>query len=165
MTNNDIIRSVRYILNIKDPVMIDIFKLAGYDMKEYRLIDIMRKEDDSSYTECDSQLLGVFLDGLIIYKRGKRETLGQDTKRRFVPLDNNEILKKLRVAFRLTDEDIFHLLQSVDFNVSKSEINALFRKKGHVNYKNCGNQILRNFLKALATRGKKIKNLGSQAKK
>ena len=148
MTNNDIIRSLRYTLNVKDPVMIDIFQLAGYEMKDYRLVDIMRQEDDSSYTACDDQLLGLFLDGLIIYKRGKRETPGPNKRRPVVPLDNNEVLKKLRVAFKLTDEDIFNLLKSVGFDLSKSEINALFRKKGHANYKNCGSQILRNFLKA-----------------
>lgn len=64
-------------------------------------------------------------------------------------MTNNDILKKLRVALKLRDEDIIHILQLVDFEVSKSELNALFRTEDHPNYKECGDQLLRNFLNGL----------------
>jgi len=64
-------------------------------------------------------------------------------------MTNNDILKKLRVALRLRDEDIISILMLVDFPVSKSEINALFRTEDHPNYKECGDQLLRNFLNGL----------------
>jgi uncharacterized protein YehS (DUF1456 family) len=66
-------------------------------------------------------------------------------------LTNNDILKKLRVALSLRDEDIIEILKLADFEVSKSELTALFRKEDHPNYKPCGDQLLRNFLNGLVT--------------
>jgi len=64
-------------------------------------------------------------------------------------MTNNDILKKLRVALKLRDDDIIEILKLVDFPISKSEISALFRAEDHPNYKECGDQILRNFLNGL----------------
>ena len=62
------------------------------------------------------------------------------------------ILKKLRIAFDLKQEDIEALMARSNFKVSSSEIGALFRKAGHDNYRPCGDQLLRNFLKGLTLR-------------
>ena len=64
-------------------------------------------------------------------------------------MSNNDILKKLRVALQLRDDQIIEILKLVDFNITRSELGALFRKEDHPNYKNCGDQILRNFLNGL----------------
>lgn len=64
-------------------------------------------------------------------------------------LTNNDILKKIRVALELKDEDVIKILKLADFEVSKSELNALYRKPDHPNYKECGDQLLRNFLNGL----------------
>ena len=74
-------------------------------------------------------------------------------------MTNNEVLKKLRVALSLRDTDILDILKLVDFNMSKSEISAIFRKEDHPNYKECGDQLLRNFLNGLIIkrRGKREK--------
>lgn len=64
-------------------------------------------------------------------------------------LTNNDILKKLRVALELKDEDIVKILKLADFELSKSELNALYRNPTHPNYKECGDQLLRNFLNGL----------------
>jgi len=66
-----------------------------------------------------------------------------------IPMTNNDILKKLRVALKLRDEDIIQILSLADFEVSKGEISALFRTEEHPNYKECGDQLLRNFLNGL----------------
>ncbi len=66
-----------------------------------------------------------------------------------MPLTNNDILKKLRVALQLKDEDIIEILQLVDFRVTKTELSAFFRKEDHPNYKPLQDQILRNFLNGL----------------
>jgi uncharacterized protein YehS (DUF1456 family) len=66
-------------------------------------------------------------------------------------LTNNDILKKLRVALELKDEDIIHILKLNNFEITKSELSALFRKEDHPNYKPCGDQLLRNFLNGLIT--------------
>lgn len=64
-------------------------------------------------------------------------------------MTNNDILKKLRVALKLRDEDIIQILKLAEFSVTKSEVNALFRAEDHPNYKECGDQLLRNFLNGL----------------
>jgi len=64
-------------------------------------------------------------------------------------LTNNDILKKLRVALQLKDEDVQKILKLSDFEISISEINALYQKPDHRNFKECGDQLLRNFLDGL----------------
>ena len=64
-------------------------------------------------------------------------------------LSNNDILKKLRVAHKLKDEDIVKILKLVDFEITKGALGDLFRKDDHPNYQEAGDQILRNFLNAL----------------
>ncbi|WP_282054311.1 DUF1456 family protein [Maribacter luteus] len=64
-------------------------------------------------------------------------------------MTNNDIFKKLRVALMLRDDEIVEILKLVDFNITKSELGALFRKEDHPNYMECGDQILRNFLNGL----------------
>ena len=69
-----------------------------------------------------------------------------------LPISNNTVLKKLRVAFELKEDDLHAILQAADFPVTKPELSALFRKVGHSNYRVCGDQLLRNFLKGLTLR-------------
>ena len=69
-------------------------------------------------------------------------------------MTNNEILKKLRVALELKDTDIIEILKLADFEISKSEVSALFRNPDHRNYKVCGDQIMRNFLNGLISRNR-----------
>ncbi|AKQ44961.1 hypothetical protein TH63_03865 [Rufibacter radiotolerans] len=64
-------------------------------------------------------------------------------------MTNNDIMKKLRVALQFRDDDIIDILKLVDFNITKSELGAIFRKEDHPNYKPCGDQLLRNFLNGL----------------
>jgi len=66
-------------------------------------------------------------------------------------MTNNDIFKKLRVAHKLTNTDIVAICKLADFTVSESELGAFFRKEGHAKYRNCGDQILRNFLNGLIT--------------
>lgn len=72
-------------------------------------------------------------------------------------MDNNDIFKKLRIAFDMKDTDIIETLKLSDFEISKSELGALFRNKNHRNYKPCGDQLLRNFLNGLIAREKNKK--------
>jgi len=64
-------------------------------------------------------------------------------------LNNNDVLKKIRVALKLRDNDIVDILKLVDFNIGKSELNAFFRKEDHPKYMPLQDQILRNFLNGL----------------
>jgi uncharacterized protein YehS (DUF1456 family) len=146
MINNDVIRSVRYMLNISEFKLVDIVKLGGGDTNQADMNAYIKKEEEPGFKECPQNLMAHFLNGLIYLKRGK------DESRPPMPIElptNNVVLKKLRVAFELKDDDIIAFLEKAGFKVSKTEISAFFRKEGHTNYRNCGDQFLRNFLKGL----------------
>ena len=64
-------------------------------------------------------------------------------------LTNNDILKKLRVALKMRDDDIVKVLSLVDFEITKSELGAFFRSVDHPKYMECHDQILRKFLNGL----------------
>lgn len=64
-------------------------------------------------------------------------------------MTNNDVFKKLRVALMLRDDEIVEILKLADFKISKSELSAFFRKDDHPNFRECGDQVLRNFLNGL----------------
>lgn len=149
MINNDILRRLRYALDIKDPVMIAIFKADGLEMRKDALLDLLKKETDPSYVKCSDQVLASFLNGLIIHKRGPKENSPAQENKPAQSLTNNLIMKKLRIALELKEEDILGMLKLAEINVSASELTALFRREGHKHFKECGDQFLRNFIKGL----------------
>jgi uncharacterized protein YehS (DUF1456 family) len=150
--NNDVLRSIRYTLDLSDAKVAEMLQLAEREIAPSDIAPLLKKEDEEGFIECDDEIMVAFLDGLIIHKRGKMEPRPAQEKKRDARLTNNIILKKLRVAFELKDEDMHSTLEFAGFNVSKPELSALFRAKGHKNYRACGDQLLRNFLKGLAMR-------------
>jgi uncharacterized protein YehS (DUF1456 family) len=152
MTYNDILRTLRYALNMSDAAMLDIFNLSGHALEPSNLAGLLKKEEDRGYRICSAAVLGWFLDGLITRNRGKREIAPDRVKGPAAPLNNNAILKKLRIALELDEENMLGIMKLANITVSRSELTALFRKKEHKNYKECGDQFLRSFLKGLAVR-------------
>ncbi len=152
MINNDILRRVRYALNINDSSMIEIFKQADYHMALPELVSLLKKDDEQGFMECSDKIMEYFLNGLIYSRRGKIESKQGQDKKTNNTLSNNTILKKLRIAMELREEDMLEIMEIADMKVSKSELTALFRKEGHKNYKDCGDQFLRNFIKGLTIR-------------
>lgn len=150
MLNNDVMRSLRYILNVNDAKIAEITRLTGCEIPDSEAVAYLKKDDEDGFKPCPDRIMAHFLDGLVIYKRGKDESRPRPPIE--LPVTNNTVLKKLRVAFELKEDDMHAILKSVDFPVSKPELNALFRKAGHSNYRVCGDQLLRNFLKGLAQR-------------
>ncbi len=149
MINNDVLRSLRYMLNISEFKLVEIVVLGGGEVTQAKMNAYIKKEDEPGFEECPQNVMSRFLNGLIYLKRGK-----DDSRPPLAPElpTNNVVLKKLRVAFELKDEDIISMLDSIGFNLSKTELSALFRKEGHHNYRACGDQLLRNFLKGLTDR-------------
>jgi len=149
MTNNDILRRLRYALNFKDSEIVAIFKLSEHEIEQSALLDLLKKEGQEGYVDCSNDLLELFLDGLIILKRGRRDNKPGLAESLPTPLTNNAILKKLRIALDLKEGDMLAILKKANIHVSKAELTALFRRPGHRNHKACGDQFLRNFLKGL----------------
>lgn len=158
-------------MDIKDTDMMKIFKLGGIEVTKEEVVDMLTKlkktpqheaenadvvENDYVLT-CDIMMLESFLNGFITFKRGKQDPKPGQPAGQAMPLQTNEsannlLLKKMKIALSLTSEDVLDILDSVGVKVTKGELGALLRKKGHKNYKECGDRYARNFLKGLAVK-------------
>lgn len=146
MTNNDILRRIRYSFDFSDSKMIAVFGMADHIVSRSEISDWLKKEDDPAYQECSDTLLAIFLNGLINDKRGKKED-GQLLPEQV--LTNNIILKKLRIALDLKTDDIIEIMGLTEISISKHELSAFFRKPENRHYRGCKDQVLRNFLKGV----------------
>jgi len=146
MTNNDILRRLRYIFDINDTKMIAIFGLADHTVSREQISEWLKKDDDPAYKACIDTDLAIFLNGLINDKRGKKDGPQPTPEKK---LNNNIIFRKLKIALNLKEEDTLAILKSADLIVSKHELSAFFRREDHKHYRVCKDQILRNFLKGL----------------
>lgn len=148
MLNNDVLRSVRFSLDASDAKVAEIIRLSGGEADSDEVTAMLRKDGEEGYRECSDELLAHFLNGLVLHLRGPDEN--RPLRPIELPVTNNQVLKKLRVAFELQEDDMHAILKAAGFAVSKPELNAVFRKPGSKNYRACGDQLLRNFLKGLS---------------
>ncbi len=146
MTNNDILRRIRYTFNFSDSKMITIFGLAGFPVSRALISDWLKKEDNPAFQKCSDKQLAIFLNGWIIDRRGKKEGPQPKPETR---LTNNIIFRKLKIALNLQADDVLAIMQLANFNISKHELSAFFRKPDNKHYRECQDQILRNFLKGV----------------
>ncbi len=170
MENNDILIRLRYALDIKDADMITIFKLGGVTVtrnelqkmliksKDNGIIDsAQEKSGDDNINQCDLHTLESFLNGFIIFKRGKQESKpGESEKQAFIMKDsktvNNVFMKKIKIALSLTSEDMLDIFKAGEAHLSNGELSALLRREGQRNYRVCGDKYVKCFLKGLAVR-------------
>lgn len=152
MINNDVLRSIRYMLDLGDNRVVEIAHLADpalpLDRDDVRAF--LLREDEPGYVACSDAVLAHVLDGLIVHLRGRDERVPQRPVEQRIR--NNVVLKKLRVAFQLKDDDVHAVFASAGFPLAKPELSALFRQPDHKNYRLCGDQLLRAFLKGLTLR-------------
>ncbi|MEE9445917.1 MAG: DUF1456 family protein [Cocleimonas sp.] len=146
MINNDVLRRLRYTFDYSDSAMM---KLASTQDKKVTRAEVsawLKKDDDPTQEKCIDEQLAIFLNNLIDDKRGKREGPQRPPEKR---LTNNLIFMKLKIALNLQAEDVLEILALASFKISKHELSAFFRKPGHKHYRECKDQILRNFLQGL----------------
>ena len=128
MTNNDVLRRIRYILSYDDKKMLLLFSLGGKTISTDVLIKKLKKNTESDFLNCNDNHLAAFLNGLIIKKRGKKEGLQHSPEKK---LNNNMIFTKLKIAFHLKSDDILEILTLADFELSLHELSSFFRKRIH----------------------------------
>jgi len=143
---NDCLRRIRYILDLSDDKMIAVFAQAEQAVTRAEISAWLKQEEDPAYEECIDVMFATFLNGLINKLRGKKEGPQAAPEEK---LNNNIILRKLKIAFDLQADDILSLLLTANLAISKHELSAFFRKPGHKHYRACKDQILRNFLMEL----------------
>ena len=153
MINNDVLRRVRYALDLNDATMMDIFALGDLNVTREELLNYLKKDNDDAFAPLNNRKLAAFLDGLITFKRGKKEDGA--VKKPEGDLDNNGILRKLRIALEFKEEDMLDTLDLAGFKLSNPELSAFFRHADHKHHRKCGDQVLRNFLQGLVLRFRK----------
>jgi len=151
MNNNDILRRLRYALNLSDAKMIKIFARVGQVLNEDEVQSLLGKEDEEGTVICLDDLMAAFLDSLIVELRGPPRP-GSPPPAIPDRISNNDIIKKVRIALKLQEADMMAILEAGGQPMSKGELSALFRKPGHKHYRACGDQVMRAFLRGLTLR-------------
>lgn len=146
MTNNDVLRRLRFIFDFSDSKMISLFALADHQVSREQISDWLKKDDDPAYKDCDDVQLAIFLNGLINDKRGKKEGAQPEPETR---INNNIIFRKLKIALNLQAEGILEIMALAEAELSKHELSAFFRRPDHKHHRVCNDQILRYFLKGM----------------
>lgn len=147
MDNNEVLRSLRKALSANENTMAEIYSLSGVQMEGQQMKNLLKQVNESEFQTCEDAALAHFLRGLIIHRRGEqRSTSNEDT------LSNNQILKKLRVAFELKDPDMHEVFSSGHRELNKQELKSLFRNEEHKNFVVCDDKLMRAFLKGLVER-------------
>lgn len=154
MHPNEVLRRIRYIFDYEDTKMIQLFGLGGEAVTRAQVSDWLKREDADSFREISEVLLASFLNGLIIDKRGKKDG---ETPKPETELDNNLVLKKVKIALALKSDDIIALFKSQGKSVSEHELSAFLRNPKQSQYREFQDQYIRVFLDGLKDkhRGKK----------
>ena len=149
MRNNDILRRLRYALDLTEAQLVAIFALGGQTVTEAQARTFMISEDEEGAVTCSDAVFGGFLDGLITDRRGPPPA-GRAAPPTPHRLTNNAKLKKLRIALNLHEDAMLTILLAGGHPLSRGELTALFRKPQHKHYRECGDQVLRKFLSGLS---------------
>ena len=143
MNRSDVLRNIRYTFNLNDDKMIKMCSYKDEVVTRTEISNWLKKDDHPDFQEIPDRKLSIFLNSFIEKRRGKQEgkELAPD---KF--LNNNIILRKLKIALELKTDDMVEIFRYVEIRVSEHEINAFFRKPGQRQYRKCLDQFLRNFL-------------------
>lgn len=150
MQPNDVLRRLRYALDLSDAQLARMMSHTGPAVTAAEVVDLLRPDGHDKQVIATPRDLERALDGLIVERRGP-----PDPKRPPPPvlgnaLTNNAVLQKLRIAMTFQEADMLAVLAAGGMTVSPHELGALFRKPSHKNYRVCGDQLLRSFLHGLA---------------
>jgi len=140
------LRQLRYIFDLHDEQMIDLFLQADVKVTRVQVSNWLKKEEDEDFQEISDTQFASFLNGFINEKRGKREGSQIAPEKK---LNNNIILRKIKIALQFQDTDILEVYKLAGVEISKHEISAFFRSHNQSQYRNCGDQFMRNFLRGL----------------
>jgi len=156
MDNNDILRRIRYAFDINDSKMIETFALGEVKASRAQISNWLKKDIDPDYLEMPDSQMTAFLNGFITLKRGSKDGPKPIPEKQ---LNNNIILRKIKIALNLKDNDILDLLALAGLKISKHELSAFFRKPSQSQYRDCKDQVLRNLLRGMQMKYRENKKL------
>ena len=129
MNNNDVLRSIRYTFDFGDDKMMELFASGGLEVTRTQICDWLKKEEDPDFKGIYDHQLAAFLNGFIIEKRGKKEGEQPVAEKK---LNNNVVLRKLKIALNLRDDELIEILALANFRLGKHELSSFFRNPGPV---------------------------------
>jgi len=146
MTNNYVLTSIMKALKLDILDILKSYKFVDKKITQDDVDDILREPSDEKFILLSDEGFELFLNGFIIFKRGPSNKKGKKQK---IYFSNNIILKKLKIALNLKDEDIIEIFANDGLEITKSQLTAYFRRDGHINYRKCGDSMLKRFIKGL----------------
>ncbi len=151
MNHNELMRNLRRAMAVNEHGLADIYALSGDSMDPDALKNRLKQSNEAGFVECEEVTAARMLEALIIHRRGARGGEGEKAEppKPQLPLSNNHVLKKLRIAYDLKDEDMHRIFHSAGQELGKQQLKSLFRKEGNKNYLPCSDKLLRLFLKGL----------------
>lgn len=149
MQNNHVIRRIRYIFDLKDTRIVKLISMAGQSAELAEVTAWLKKDEDPGFMPCRDSQLAAMLNGLIIDRRGRKDGPLPPIEK---TLNNNQVLKKLKIALNYQSDDMLQTFRLVEATISEHELSAFFRKPGHKHYRECMDQWLKRFLDGLAVR-------------
>jgi len=147
ISTNEILYRIQKALHLSMADMLEIYKLESYNMSETHLDSLIKRRQEKGFMLCSYEELGVFLDGLVTFKRGPSPKKSNDNE--VVELTNNLILKKLRIALELKEAETEIIFGLADIELTKQQLASLFRKETHKNFKPCSSELLMAFIEGL----------------
>lgn len=145
MLNNEAFRRIRYALELDDTTTVKIFEAGQYECSVESIHKFSRKDPDSADQQLPDTIFAHFLNGLIVHRRGGDSAVVTSDE----SMDNNKILKKLRIALELYEDEMLSIFDFGDIKLSRHKLSALFRANGHKHFRECNDHTLRQFLKGL----------------
>jgi len=147
LSTNEILYRIQKALKLSMEDMLEAYNSEDYKMEGLHLEALLQRRLDKGFELCSYEELGVFLDGLVTLKRGPSPKKSTDAE--VVELTNNLILKKLRIALELKENETEIIFGLAEVELSKQQLASLFRKETHKNFKPCSPELLMSFLEGL----------------
>lgn len=151
MLNNEILRMLSRVLEADAADIAALARLSSVEANAADVEPLLLRQGEPGWRECSDLFLAHFLEGLVINQRGRDESRPQRPIE--APVTNNMVLKKLRAAFELREEDMHAIFEAADVVLTKAELNALFRKPGNKHYRACSDELLQSFIEGMALSG------------
>jgi uncharacterized protein YehS (DUF1456 family) len=142
---NEMLYRLKEALHLSLEEIVTIYKSQSYPLTPEAIRTRLLRHQDRAFTPASYEDLGVFLDGLIAFKRGDSPHRPSEE----MTLSNNLILKKLRIALELKESEVEIIFGLADIALSKQQLSSLFRKESHKNFKACSDTLLLAFIEGL----------------